>query len=234
MLVAVALCPQPPLLIPAVAGKIAPELDVCRQACAQVIDIVRAALPDRVVLVGGGSQTRAHSGDAVGSLHRLGINIRLGAGDGPTTLPLSLGVARWLYDEYAPGGPETVAQEIAADASSDDCREVGAGLVSGWERIALLVAADGSAYPLQHPVGDDGRGGAYDDRIAAALEHADADALLALDPADDGPLWASGRPALQVLGGALQASANPQWRGRIHWRGAPYGVGYLVASLDLP
>jgi hypothetical protein len=63
-----------------------------------------------------------------------------------------------------------------------------------------------------------------------AVERADTATLLDLDPLDAEPLWASGRPALQVLAGAL--SQQPAtWKGQIAWRGAPYGVGYLVASL---
>jgi hypothetical protein len=139
-----------------------------------------------------------------------------------------LGIARWLLEARVL--PPLLFQQVAASASPDECAAIGADISRVAPRVAVLVMGDGSAFPSQTPVGDDGRGGRYDDRVVAALTSGDADALLALDPFDDAPLWVAGRPAWQTLAGALRADGR-RWVGEITWRGAPYGVGYVVAEL---
>ncbi|QIJ65113.1 class III extradiol dioxygenase subunit B-like domain-containing protein [Streptomyces sp. JB150] len=52
MLVAAAVCPCPPLLVPAVAAGAAPELDAARAACTDALGVLAAARPDRLVVVG--------------------------------------------------------------------------------------------------------------------------------------------------------------------------------------
>jgi hypothetical protein len=229
VLVAAAVCPHPPLLVPRLAGGFAHDLDVCRAACSTVIEEVLAATPDLLVVAGGGTTTCEHLPSATGTLMPYGLDESLGYGPGPRTLPLSLGIGRWLLAEERL--PAVVLQEVAFTETPEKASALGADLANRESRVAVLVMADGSAYPSQTPVGDDGRGVRYDDRWVRALERADSGELLALDPADDGPLWVTGRPALQLLGGALSTSGSP-WRGRIEWRGAPYGVGYVVAALE--
>ncbi|NEB18392.1 hypothetical protein G3I46_18060, partial [Streptomyces coelicoflavus] len=52
MLVAAAVCPCPPLLVPEVASGAAPELDAARAACTDALGVLAASRPDRLVLVG--------------------------------------------------------------------------------------------------------------------------------------------------------------------------------------
>src|SRR3954452_18756680 len=52
MLVAAAVCPCAPLLVPEVAAGAAPELDAARAACADALGVLAAAHPDRLVVVG--------------------------------------------------------------------------------------------------------------------------------------------------------------------------------------
>jgi hypothetical protein len=66
--------------------------------------------------------------------------------------------------------------------------------------------------------------------VAAARAGADGDALLAIDPALAEQLWCAGRPAWQVLAG-LVATDGRRWSGDLRYDEAPYGVGYLVATL---
>lgn len=230
MLVAVAVCPHPPILVPTVAQGFAADLDACRTACARVIAGLLAAEPDLLAIAGAGPATRIHDAAAAGTLAGYGVEVRVGPRSRRPTLPLSLTIGRWLVADRA-GTVPLLLQEVAAHAPAAACAALGDDLGRLAPRVALLAMGDGSAYPSQTPVGDDGRGGRYDDRIAAALEAGDADALLALDPADDGPLWVAGRPAWQLLGGALRADGR-DWRAEVCWRGAPYGVGYLVAALE--
>ncbi len=225
MLVAAAVCPHPPILVPQLAAGAAPELDECRAACALAIDRLLAVGPDLLVLVGVGCQTRRHPQSATGSLAPYGVPAKP-APTRPPTLPLSLTIGRWLLRQRPT--PPIGLQELSADATPEECARSGAELAAGAARVGLLVLADGSGYRLQTPVGDDGRGDAFDDAVVAALCAGDTDTLLALAPAGDGPLWTTGRPALQALAGAL----GDPLRGRLLWRGAPYGVGYFVISLS--
>ena len=54
MLVASAVCPCPPLLVPALAGAAAPELAELRAACAGALAVLAAARPDQLVVAGTG------------------------------------------------------------------------------------------------------------------------------------------------------------------------------------
>ena len=57
MLVAAAVCPCPPLLVPEVAAGAAPELDTARAACADALGVLAAARPDLLVVVGPAEQS---------------------------------------------------------------------------------------------------------------------------------------------------------------------------------
>src|SRR5690606_23884604 len=52
MLVAAAVCPCPPLLVPEVAAGAAAELDTARAACRDALGVLAAARPDLLVVVG--------------------------------------------------------------------------------------------------------------------------------------------------------------------------------------
>jgi hypothetical protein len=57
--------------------------------------------------------------------------------------------------------------------------------------------------------------------------------LLALDPGLAADLWCDGRASWQAAAGAVLADSTGvrgEWRGRLRYDDAPYGVGYLVAS----
>ncbi len=55
MLVAAAVCPCPPLLVPEVAAGAAPELDPARAACLDAVGVLAASRPDLLVVVGPGT-----------------------------------------------------------------------------------------------------------------------------------------------------------------------------------
>ncbi len=66
--------------------------------------------------------------------------------------------------------------------------------------------------------------------MGAALAEADAEALLAIDPALAADLQAEGRPAWQVLAGLARSSGD--WGGELLYSDAPFGVAYHVATWD--
>ncbi|GAA3041951.1 hypothetical protein GCM10020000_21030 [Streptomyces olivoverticillatus] len=104
MLVAAAVCPCPPLLVPEVAAGAAPELDGLRAACADAVAALAAARPDRLIVVGPADQPGRgpHPQGAAGSFRGFGVDVdvRLGQGGpaGERELPLSLAVAAWLLE----------------------------------------------------------------------------------------------------------------------------------------
>ncbi|WP_329091926.1 MULTISPECIES: class III extradiol dioxygenase subunit B-like domain-containing protein [unclassified Streptosporangium] len=218
MLVAAAVCPHPPLLVPELAGTAASELDDLRTACAAAIGVLRDAGADEIVVVGGADRTATYGADAAGSLAPWGVDVRSGVGE--PVLPLSLSVGRWLLGR----GRLTASgfHAISFGAAPGECASLGGRLAATAGRVAMLVMADGSACLTEKSPGYlDPRAKPYDRAIVEALARAEVPAL---DPGEAAELWVAGRAALQVLGGCGGAL-----RGEILYDDAPYGVGYFVA-----
>jgi hypothetical protein len=148
-LVAAAVCPHPPLIVPELAGAAAPELDELRAACDAAVAGLLAAEPEVIVLVGGGPETTRFGAADYGSLRPYGLDrhVRLWKVScaGGERLPLSLTVGAWLVGRSRTELPR-LARSVAADASPARCVELGAALGAPAEpRTALLVTGDGSA-----------------------------------------------------------------------------------------
>jgi hypothetical protein len=235
-LIAAAVCPHPPLLVPEVAGAAASELDALRAACDEAVHrLFGAGGVESLVVVGADVATRAYGADAAGSFEPYGLELTLGEGE--PVLPLSLMIGRWLLTRGADAGTPHLAgdasvdvrfQGVAEDASTVECLALGAELAGSAERVALLVLGDGSACRGEKSPGYlDDRAEPYDAVVAKALEQADAATLAGLDPALSRELLAAGRAAWQVLAGA---TGETRFTGTLLADEAPYGVGYLVAS----
>ncbi|GAA3034914.1 hypothetical protein [Streptosporangium longisporum] len=218
MLVAVAVCPHPPLLVPALAGAAAAELDDLRAACAAAVGSLRDAGADAITVVGGASGTAAYGADAAGGLAPWGADVR--TGEGEPVLPLSLTIGRWLLERERMEA--TGFQAVAFDAPLRECAALGRRLADEAGRTALLVMADGSARLTEKSPGHlDPRAEPYNRMIVEALARAEAPEL---DAAEAAELWVQGRAALQVLRGLGKGL-----RAEVLYDDAPYGVGYFVA-----
>ncbi|MEH1101694.1 class III extradiol dioxygenase subunit B-like domain-containing protein [Micromonospora sp. CPCC 205561] len=235
-LVAAAVCPHPPLLVPEVAGAAAGELDDLRAACDAALARLLAARPEQILLIGGGPRTARFNAADEGSLRGYGVDrhVRLWKVNcaGGVRLPLSLTVGAWLINRTGTELPR-FAESVAADATATECAALGADLARRAERrTALLVLGDGSACRGEKAPGyDDPRARPYDEGVARALATVDADALLGLDEAASAELRVAGRAPWQVLAGAVRATGGA-WRGELHHDSAPYGVAYLVATWE--
>ncbi|NKZ05052.1 hypothetical protein [Actinomadura latina] len=228
MLVAAAVCPHPPVLVPEMAGEAAPELDGLRAACDSAAG--RLAGADVLVVVGGGARTRAYGPDAYASLRPYGLGWTSPADprDGAEALPLSLTIGRWLLErqEIAAGARY---QAVAFDSEPEACLALGRELAKAAGDVALLVMGDGSACRSEKAPGYlDVRARPHDERVARALAAVDTAALAALDPDVSRDVQAAGRAAWQVLAGA--AGDTPGLTGELLADEAPYGVGYFAAS----
>ncbi|GAB3956268.1 hypothetical protein GCM10027614_67960 [Micromonospora vulcania] len=169
-LVAAAVCPHPPLLVPEVAGAAAPELDDLRAACDTAVDRLLAAAPDSVVLLGAGPTTGPIRPPATGSLQPWGVDLDVplipGQPDRGAVLPLSLTIGAWLLTRHGVRPPVTAVQ-VAADAGPAELAALAEEISSPDARVALLVLGDGSACRGEGPGYDDQRARPYDQRVAA-------------------------------------------------------------------
>ncbi|MFD1656877.1 class III extradiol dioxygenase subunit B-like domain-containing protein [Streptomyces caeni] len=237
MLVAAAVCPCPPLLVPEVAAGAAPELDGARAACADALGVLAAARPGRLVVVGpaGESAPCPYPEGSRGSFRGFGVDVGVRLGASPADqaaarreLPSSLAVAAWLLERTGWADVPVEGLGVPESLPPERCAEAGAGLAGRDERVALLVMGDASACrTLKAPGYLDERAAGFDAQVARALAAADGEALKALDAALARELKAGGRAAWQVLAGAAEGAGLS---GALLYDDAPYGVGYLVAA----
>ncbi|WP_406089063.1 class III extradiol dioxygenase subunit B-like domain-containing protein [Kitasatospora purpeofusca] len=230
MLVAAAVCPCPPLLVPEVAAGASAELEPLRAACDEALGAVLAAGPELLVVVGTGPEAEVWTEGGAGSFHRYGVPLVAalpgGRAEGPELSP-ALTVGAWLLGRAGTAVP-THACAVPADAPADRMLGLGQGLAGLADRVGLLVMGDGSACrSLKAPGYLDERAEDYDAALARALGTADTAALAALDPGLAAELKAEGRAPWQVLAGAAEGAGLTA---RLGYQDAPYGVGYLVAS----
>lgn len=251
MLIAGAVCPNPPLLIPAALGAAAgdppAELRKVADATALAVAGLLAAGPDLIAVVGGAPADHEYGAEASGDLRGFGIRAAVGAGE--PVLPLSLTVGRWLLERAGvlgsvgsgrpsggsvrgPAGPAVTFRAVSQRAPVADCLRLGESLAARASRVALLAMGDASARRARAaPEVPDPQAEEYDEDVAEALAAADARWLAKLDPAIDDELVVAGRAAWQVLAGAANGR---RLHGRLHCMAAPYGVTYLVASWEEP
>ncbi|MFE9240889.1 class III extradiol dioxygenase subunit B-like domain-containing protein [Streptomyces sp. NPDC007007] len=244
MLVAAAVCPCPPLLVPEVAAGAAPELDAARDACLDAAGVLAAARPDLLVVVGPGDSPSGpgeppavgpYPLGAHGSFRGVGVDLDVTLGHAPeggTTagrpLPQSLTVGAWLLGRARWEDAPVEGLALLQTAAPQDCAEAGRAVAARAGRVALLVMGDGSACrTLKAPGYLDDRAAAFDARATEALGSADLDAVAALDATLAHELKAAGRAPWQLLGGAARGAGLD---GRLLYEDAPYGVGYTVAT----
>ncbi|GAA2748942.1 class III extradiol dioxygenase subunit B-like domain-containing protein [Kitasatospora cinereorecta] len=230
MLVAAAVCPCPPLLVPEVAAGAAPELDGLREACAAAVGELLESGAELIVVVGTGPKAQVWTEGGAGSFHRYGVSravrLPLGGIEGPELSP-ALTVGAWLLEQAEAALP-THACAVRADTAPERLLGLGQGLAELADRVGLLVLGDGSACrSVKAPGYLDERAEGYDAVVAAALAEADTKTLAGLEPALSAELLVDGRAPWQVLAGAAEGAGLGA---QLRYEAAPYGVGYVVAS----
>ncbi|MFH8706684.1 class III extradiol dioxygenase subunit B-like domain-containing protein [Streptomyces rubrogriseus] len=235
MLVAAAVCPCPPLLVPEVAAGAAPELDAARAACADALGVLAASRPDRLVVVGPADSAgpEVYPSGARGSFRGFGVDVEVclgadSAGADGAELPHGLAVGAWLLGRTGWADAPVDVIGVGEELSAERCAAVGRDVAARSGRTALLVLGDASACrTLKAPGYLDERAAPFDAEVGRALETADPAALAALDPGLARELKASGRAPWQVLAGA---AGDSDLGGALLYEDAPYGVGYIVAT----
>lgn len=230
MISGAAFCPQPPVLVPAVASGAAAELTALRATCRAAITKV-ASLSDHLLIVGSGDQTFTYESSAVGSFAKFGVDFRVALGpdtsDTPR-LPLSLAVGAELIEDAIGDAMTRRAVCVAADdAAGGAVTETLYDLVAD-ARVGLIVMGDGSARRSTAAPGYlDERAVPFDDAIAEALRAGDAYALEDLDVALADELLVAGAPAWRATGRLLR---NARFDAELLAYEAPFGVAYFVAT----
>jgi hypothetical protein len=226
MIAAAALCPAAPLLARGLTGadSVLPRL---RQECLAAVAALAQAAPEAIAVVGAAAQTQAWDGASA-----LDLTIFAPAIDAPggtPDLPPSLGLGALLLDQARYRG-RRILQSVGQDEPASRCASLGARLAASDARLGLLVMADGSARRgLRAPGHLDQRSAPFDAEVERAVREGNLAALLVIDQALAAELMATGRAAWQVLAGALSGPAPVT---RIRYADDPFGVAYLVASLE--
>src|ERR1700745_3686290 len=125
MLIAAAVCPHPPLLVPEVTGASDPaarELDRLRVACRDTVAVLLGAAPDLLVVAGGAGQTAKYPARAGGSLRDFAVPFTVGA---DPVLPLSLTIGKWLLAGVGLGSQKVTWQAIASGTPAAGCPGLG-------------------------------------------------------------------------------------------------------------
>ena len=244
MLIAAAVCPHPPLLVPEVTGADGPGADELRRLrlqCREAVAALLGAAPDLIVVVGGAGQTAEYPPVAPpppaetpptgtplgpgGSLRDFAVPFTMGA---DPVLPLSLTIGKWLLSATAMESQKVTWWGIASGAPTADCLNLGEKLAALAPRVALLAMGDGPGRRARGvPGAIDPGADRYDDQVTAALAAADPGALAALEPGYDEELFVAGRAAWQVLAGA---AARGAYAADLRYAAAPLEVSYYVAT----
>lgn len=222
MIVSAALCPSAPLLVAELCGQ-DPPLPELRVATADAVAAMLDAGPEVVTVVGAAPATATWPPDSPVDLGPF-----LGAATtARPALPLPLALGATVLRTSGWAGC-TVFQGVSPGTSPEACAALGRELAAG-PRVALLVVGNGSACRTEKAPGwFDARAAPFDAAAERAVESGDPGALLDLDAGLARTLQADGRAPWQVLAGAARGSS---WTSRVHYTDAPYGVGYLVATL---
>jgi hypothetical protein len=145
-------------------------------------------------------------------------------------LPFSLGLGALLLDQAGYTG-RRVLQAVAGHEPAWACTALGAqwaATSTGIGATAMLAMGDGSARRSTAAPGYlDERAVPFDTAVEDAVRAGDLAALAGVDPALARDLMATGRPAWQVLAGALGPAQRPATD--ILYADAPFGVAYLTA-----
>lgn len=249
MIVAAALCPAAPLLIEGTAPALAVEQAGLVVAAARAVRSVSRAAERLLVLAPGRSARWIPSLPVELGTSPFGRGRRREtrpsapsasldpAGPAPADLPSELAAGIWvagsLLAAASSDATEITALQLGAGGTMPDeidIAELVGELRSSEQAVGVLVMADGAiCHGDNAPAAPDPRAAAFEDSLQRALT---VDPVLlgrwcAENEALADGLGASAPAALAVL---AQLLADRQWLVEARDHGAPYGVGYHVAS----
>ena len=145
-------------------------------------------------------------------------------------LPTSIMVTRYLASRDLAAHPEHADLWASArwlTTRGGDAAVLGDRLRAQGSRVALILVADGATcHGPKAPRAEDARAQGYDDETCGALASGQPGRLAQIDPGLGDAVGATGPQVWPVL----VAAAAGDMIGEVAWAGAPYGVGWAVAS----
>jgi hypothetical protein len=249
VLITAAVVPGPPALVPELMGSAAHELDglrdatdlaVSRALCDLVTVSAESPSPGsrsvQLIVVGPGQPGEFKASGPV-SFASFGRDVVVAAlvqsQPGDPELPTPIMVARYLASRDIATHPEHAELwESARWITTCGGEATALGERLGADRICvgLILVADGAAcHGTKAPRAQDPRAQAYDDEVCAALASGRPHRLAQIDADLGDELGATGSQVWPLLVAAAGA-ADVDGVGEVLWAGAPYGVGWAVAS----
>ncbi|WP_016701354.1 hypothetical protein [Actinoalloteichus spitiensis] len=246
MIVAAAVLPTPPLLVPELVGGAVRRTAELRATCVSIAAGLAGITPIWWAVAGDPAGPRTVPAAARGTFASYGVDVPVSLGRGPAAtpadpmLPLPALVAGWLR---AAGGAEAVETLLLPpDLGQEGSRAFGADLWHGRPTtpapsalaaadrpVGLVVLGDGS---IRHggdsPAPPHPAAAAFDDTVAAAFAAGDHEALLRVTPRAADEQHATGRVGWQVLAGVV-AESGRRWRVLESHADRALGVGYHMA-----
>jgi hypothetical protein len=246
VLIAAAVVPGPPAFVPELMGSAAHELDDLRRAADSAVsravsDLVAVSsdspslgpLVTQLVIVGPGEpgEFKAAGPVSFGSFGREVLIPALAEGArSDNELPTPLMVARFLGSRDVAAHPEHADLWATARwimCSGADSTALGERLRDGGSRVALILVADGAlCHGPKAPWAEDPRAEGYDHEVWDVLASGQLGRLAQIDAHLGEQLGASGPQVWPVLFTAAASNGI----GEVLWQGAPYGVGWAVAT----
>jgi hypothetical protein len=230
VIVGVAGCPHPPLLLRGITGRPVAEVEQVRAACLAAIGELLAARPSRLVVIGAAGPGEIDaSPDGTSAPHEDAKALSVVVG---RLLLSQAGCQAPVEHLVVPAGSSPAdclqaGRALAEADGSDNSSDSGSDSASG-RGTGLLVMADGSARrSLKAPGYLDARAAPFDEGVLECLRSGRLGGLAALDPALAAELLVAGRAAWQVLAGAV---GDTPGRSRVHYSDDPFGVWYPVFS----
>ncbi len=161
--------------------------------------------------------------------------LRALSGGKPSPVPTPLLVARSVCGRVVSGLPAADAlwaEALWVTVTSDAAADFGRTLAHDDAPIGLVLVADGAAcHGPKAPRAEDARAVDYDDAVCSALTAGDPAAVASLDAGLGRDLSAEGAGLWPLLSAATNhPGGTTDWRAELLWRGAPYGVGWFVAT----
>lgn len=202
------------MLVAEIAGA-SDDLAEVRKHCETAIGwLLSQDLECVVVLASAAGRGHAYWDQAAGgSFAGVGVDLQVGGGD--SSLPTDLSIGAWLLDR----------------AGWEGRRQYCLGPIVSRGRTGVIVMADGSArLSATAPGYFDDRASGYDESICNALRDGDRKALANIDTDLAKSMWSNAADALQEL---ARVSEDYTISAAVHYYGAPYGVGYWVATWGL-
>jgi hypothetical protein len=154
-------------------------------------------------------------------------------------LPTPIMVARYLASRDIAANPSHAPLWAAArwlTTHGADATALGQQLAVEGTVVGLILVADGAAcHGPKAPRAEDARAGGYDESVCDALGSGELSRLADIDGVVGHELGATGVDVWPVLVAAATSSrvadrVTSAGIGEVLWAGAPYGVGWAVAS----